>query len=250
MLAFMIDKSRVVPVGKLFGEFVLIVLGVLMALMVDTGIEQRSDDNLRQEYISRLTADIEADRLNLDRRIAFFKSVRSFGLQTLAWLRSDSPPDQVVLLAAYYASERWPFQPVSNTYEDLQSTGNIRLLQNIDLRMALASYHTDANRVQTGLDLPEFYREMIRGVIPPEIQTKIRKHCRALEISAQLKEFPECNLQDIATSEVADVLASLRKQLNATEKLSYNVSEVEVAITLFEERAAQAKTILVSLTDK
>jgi len=246
----MINKTRVAPIGKLFGEFVLIVLGVLMALMVDTGIEQRSDDNLRQEYIARLTADIEADRLNLDYRIAFFKSVRSFGLQTLAWLRSDSQPDQTILLAAYYASERWPFQPVSNTYEDLQSTGNIRLLQNFDLRMALASYHTDANRVRTGLDLPEFYREMVRGVIPPEVQTQIRKHCQALEISAQLKEFPKCNLPEIGTDEVADVLVSLRTQLNVTELLSYNVSEVEVAITLFEERAAQAEAILVSIADK
>ena len=218
--------------------------------LVDTGIEQRSDDNLRQEYLSRLNADIEADRRNLDHRIAFFTSVRSFGLQTLAWLKSDSQPDQTVLLAAYYASERWPFQPVSNTYEDLQSTGNIRLLQKLDLRMALASYHTDANRVRMGLDLPEFYREMVRGVIPPEVQTQIRKHCQALEISAQLKELPECNLPEIGTDEVANILASLRTQLNATEILSYNVSEVEVAITLFKERAAQAKAILVSLADK
>jgi hypothetical protein len=74
----MINKTRVVPIGKLFGEFVLIVLGVLMALMVDTEIEKRSDDNLRQEYLSRLTADIESDRRNLDHRIAFFTSVRSF----------------------------------------------------------------------------------------------------------------------------------------------------------------------------
>jgi hypothetical protein len=101
-----------------------------------------------------------------------------------------------------------------------------------------------------GLDLPEFYREMVRGVIPPEVQTQIRKHCQALEISAQLKEFPECNLPEIGTDEVANILASLRTQLNATEILSYNVSEVEVAITLFEERAAQAKAILVTLADK
>jgi hypothetical protein len=246
----MINKTRVAPIGKLFGEFVLIVLGVLMALMVDTGIEQRSDDKLGQEYISRLTVDIESDRRNLDHRIAFFTLVHSFGLQTLAWLRSDSHPDQTILLAAYYASERWPFQPVSNTYEDLQSTGNIRLLQNLDLRMALASYHTDANRVRTGLDLPEFYREMVRGVIPPEIQSQIRKHCQALEISAQLKEIPECNLPEIGADEVADILASLRTQFHAAEILSYNVSEVEVAITLFEERATQAKAILVSLANK
>ena len=69
-------------------------------------------------------------------------------------------------------------------------------------------------------------------------------------LGSNAKEFPECNLPEIGTDEVANILASLRTQLNATEILSYNVSEVEVAITLFEERAAQAKAILVSLPDK
>ena len=83
MLASMVNMKLVAPRGRIVGEFFLVVLGVLAALMVDTWIEQRNDDNLRQEYLARLADDLEADRQSLEYRISFFTSVRSFGLQSL-----------------------------------------------------------------------------------------------------------------------------------------------------------------------
>jgi hypothetical protein len=144
MLAGMVNMKLIAPRGRIVGEFFLVVLGVLAALMVDTWIEQRNDDKLRQEYLVRLTGDLEADRRSLEYRISFFTSVHAFGLQTLEKLRSDGPVDQDAILATYYASENFEFWPIRNTYEDLQSTGNIRLLDDIELRLALASYHSRA----------------------------------------------------------------------------------------------------------
>lgn len=110
-----------------------------MALMVDTWIEQRNDDNFRQEYLASLTDDLKTDQQNLANRISFFTDVHSFGLETLDDLQSEEPVNQDVLLAAYYAAENWNSAPVKNTYEDLQSTGNIRLFGDLDLRLVLAA---------------------------------------------------------------------------------------------------------------
>ena len=39
--------------GRVIGEFLLIVTGVLVALAVETALEERADDNLRKELIVR-----------------------------------------------------------------------------------------------------------------------------------------------------------------------------------------------------
>ncbi len=227
----MVKMKLTAPRGRIVGEFLLVVLGVLAALMVDAWIEQRHDDNLRQEYLARLTDDLEADRQNLEYRISFFTSVHAFGLQTLENLRSDSPVDQDAILAAYYASENFEFRPIQNTYEDLQSTGNIRLLDDIELRLALASYHGLAS--VAGTNLEESYRKLVRGVIPWKIQAAIREHCPTAEQNDEVPTgFPPCTLAGISADEVNAVFAALRAYPGIFEILTYRVSDVDVVVYL------------------
>lgn len=62
--------------GRTAGEFVLIVVGVLVALMLETAIGKRDDDKLRDEYLLRISTDIELDSKALQSRIEFFSAVR------------------------------------------------------------------------------------------------------------------------------------------------------------------------------
>ena len=52
-------------------EFVLIVVGVLVALAVETALDERGDDALRDEYISRIKMDMKADVRSIGHRIEF-----------------------------------------------------------------------------------------------------------------------------------------------------------------------------------
>ncbi len=240
MLASMVNIKSIASRGRLVGEFVLVVLGVLVALMVDTWIEQRNDDNLGQEYLARLADDLEADRQSLDYRIAFFTAVHSFGIQTLDRLQSDRPVDQDALLAAYYASENFGFRPIENTYEDLQSTGNIRLLGDIELRLALASYHRKTSTYL--LALSETYREIVRGIIPWNIQQGIREHCPTTDDIGEIPTgFPPCTIPGVSVDDANVVFTSLRAHPGIFEILTYRISDVEVGIFLFE---AQKETVL------
>jgi hypothetical protein len=242
----MVNMKLVAPRGRIVGEFFLVVLGVLAALMVDTWIEQRNDDNLRQEYLARLADDLEADRQSLEYRILFFTSVHSFGLQTLERLRSDGPVDQVAILAAYYASENYTFFPIRNTYEDLQSTGNIRLLDDIELRLALASYHSKGAVAQT--NLAESYRKLVRGVIPWKIQAAIREYCPTTEQYDEVPTgFPSCTLPGIRADEVNAVFAALRAYPGIFETLTYRVSDVDVAVYLYQVQKQRVMDVLAQL---
>ena len=146
---------------KLVGEFVLIVVGVLVALAVESALEDRADDKLRDQYLSRLALDLEADKRALLGRIDFFTDVRRFSQDVLTWLDSDAPVDQRTLLASFYAAEVWPLAPNTSTYLDLHSTGNLRLLDDIDLRMKLAIYYNKAESTEAGMNPSENYRDWI-----------------------------------------------------------------------------------------
>ena len=163
---------------RLIGEFFLIVIGVLVALTVETALENRKDTQLRDEYIVRIHDDIASDKEAIENRINFFNDVQQFSKDVLAWSQSDASVNQELLLASFYAAEVWPFLPNLSTYDDLLSTGNIRMLDDIDLRMDLSSYYNKADISRSGWNPSEDYREIIRGIIPNDVQDKIRKTAR------------------------------------------------------------------------
>jgi hypothetical protein len=246
MLVSMNKKKLLLPGGRSIGEFVLVVLGVLVALMVDTWIEQRNDASLRQEYLASLTDDLRTDQQNLESRITFFSSVSSFGLETLEQLRSSKPVNQDALLAAYYASENWSSAPVRNTYEDLQSTGNIRLLGDFDLRLGLAEYHTKA--ISDEVIIHQKYREIVRGIIPIKIQAAIRKYCPTIDESGEIPTgFPPCTLPDLTVEEVNEVFASIRAYPGIGEILTFHVSQVDVGVYLYRGQKISVSSILTQL---
>ena len=248
MLGSMVKLKLTAPRGRIVGEFFLVVLGVLAALMVDTWIEQRNDDNLQQKYLERLADDLGADRQSLDYRISFFTSVHSFGLQTLANLQTDGPVDQDAILAAYYASENFAFRPLENTYQDLQSTGNIRLLEDIDLRLALASYYRKI-RAEGG-DPSEAYRELVRGIIPWTIQAAIREHCPTIDDIGEVPTgFPPCKIPGISANEVNAVFQALRAHLGILEVLTYRVSDIDTKVYLFKAQRETALGVLAQLSE-
>lgn len=49
-------------ISTITAEFILIVVGVLVALMIDNAVEERHDDELREAYLLRLQDDFAFDQ--------------------------------------------------------------------------------------------------------------------------------------------------------------------------------------------
>lgn len=230
---------------RLAGEFILIIVGVLIALMIEAAFEERENANLGDEYKDRLRDDLMLDKLAIERRIEFFTDVKRFSEETLEWLNSDREVDSDILLAAYYAAEVWPFLPVRSTYEDLQNTGNIRLLDDIDLRTSLSGYYNKANISISGWTPSENYRVVIRGVIPNDVQALIRENCpTTLDLDQAPSGFPPCDLPGIDYSRMAQFFAPLRDNSELRRILTYRNSELDVMIYLLGQQGTFADRVL------
>jgi hypothetical protein len=223
--------------AKLVGEFVLIVVGVLVALAVESALEDRSDDKLRDQYLSRLAQDLEADKRALLGRIEFFTDVRRFSQDVLTWMDGEAPVDRRILLASFYAAEVWPLTPSTSTYIDLHSTGNLRLLDDIDLRTKMSIYYNKAVSTESGMNPNENYRDWIRGVIPTNVQDLIRESCPTTDEKDLMPTgFPPCSLPGIDYGQIGQLFEPLRASPELRRILTYRHSEIGVMIYLLEQQ--------------
>jgi len=231
--------------GKLVAEFFLIVIGVLAALAADTAFEERRDDELKEEYLARLEADVQSDVEAVKHRITFFNAVQAYCGDMLTWLDSDAPVDHATLMAAFYSAEMWPFLPNESTFEDLKSTGNIRLLDDIELRTSLSLYYNRADRSRAGWNPSQDYRRVVRGVIPIDVQARIRQKCPTTDSAGEKPTgFPDCELPGVDYEELTRLFARLKDDVELREVLTYRHSELGVVTYLLAQQNQFGEQVL------
>jgi hypothetical protein len=234
--------------ARLIGEFFLIVVGVLVALAVEAALENRKDDQLRDEYLVRIENDISLDRQAILGRLEFFGDVQRFNNDVLDWLETDAPVDKELLRASFFAAELWPFMPYRSTYDDLLSTGNIRLIDNIDLRTRLSAYYRKAATSQDGWSPSQDYRGIIRGIIPNDVQEQIRENCPTTDaLDEKPTGFPPCELANIDYEELTRLFVPLKSDVSFRRMLTYRHSELGVMIYLLTQQVVFADGVLAQI---
>ncbi|MEJ2127958.1 MAG: DUF6090 family protein [Woeseiaceae bacterium] len=146
------------------GEFVVIVLGILAALAVDSWSEDRNNHALEQEYLARIKEDLEWDLLELDEAMrASILQARSattllhelddpladlvprFGVDRLEAIDFTIPANEefdvsLARLVWWVARDR-TFVPRRGTYDELLATGRIIVIADSELRASVIGHY-------------------------------------------------------------------------------------------------------------
>jgi len=125
-------------------ELLVVAVGLLMAFQVDRWWETRDELDTERQYTSRLISDIQTDIDNLNGAIGLAQLRHSFAgrLMDVAEnpeLALQSPVE--FILAVNQAAFTHTPALTSNTFEELTSTGNLRLLRSSDLKNSLFDYY-------------------------------------------------------------------------------------------------------------
>jgi hypothetical protein len=133
----------------LLSEFVVIVVGVLMALWVDQLREARANAVREVEYLEALVIDLDADLVQFDETEAWMRRQEAAAATVLALYDGSPPTENVADLVAAVETAGWQYSPsiTRNTIDDLRSTGNLRLIRDPALRRAIASYYATVDEV-------------------------------------------------------------------------------------------------------
>lgn len=140
-----LDKSKRYLAYAL-GEILLVVVGILIALEVDTMRQKSVERKLEKEYLERFLLDLEKDLSIVD----YVEETLDFKAQNLRKVRSymDDPTvlmDDSVMKALQFSrilGVEIPNVRLTGTFQELVSSGHLRLIKNVALRNTIVNYYS------------------------------------------------------------------------------------------------------------
>ena len=143
--------SKTSGVRSTLREVLAVVVGILLALSADQWVEDRRDRLLGMEYLRTLERDLVDDSGSLA------TSLTRYGNQVTALdtlldrfttpsARRAEPDDFVIRLVTSFGGGSVDLQMA--TYEDLQNTGNLRLLGELGFRSLIVEYFQESRVIE------------------------------------------------------------------------------------------------------
>ena len=134
------------------GEIFLVVIGILIALSINTWNENRKLDQQEKSYLNRLIQENKSDVLTFAAEIERLeKNNEKIANFSNAFKDSDSSDSLLVHSASefmIYGSLYPRFNPSISTYEDLSSTGNLGIIKDTGLRDQIVTHYQSYQAVE------------------------------------------------------------------------------------------------------
>jgi hypothetical protein len=156
------------------GEFVVIVLGILAALAVDSWSEERNNRILEQEYLVRINEELKWDLAEIEEAIKA-SILQARAATTLLYELNDPLADHVprfgsdrlraidftvpaneefevrVKRLVWWVARTRSFAPRRSTYDELLATGRIVVIDDSELRASILDHYALTEDSVTGL---------------------------------------------------------------------------------------------------
>jgi hypothetical protein len=135
-------------------ELALVVLGILIALAVGDFGQARHDAESERQYLARLGRDLDQDLTVLQEFTQFEERQQADGILAYRALRGGTPvaDKEAVALALTHLLTRRTVRLSRATYDDLLSTGNVRLVHDTALRDRLTKLYESNDRLLAIID--------------------------------------------------------------------------------------------------
>ena len=125
------------------GEIVLVVVGILIALSINNWNEEKKSKILAETYLKNLKLDLKSDIDALELALTDLNFYEERGYYSLHVLEGKIKEiDTVEFLKSLVWNNHYHLhQKSTSTYEDLISSGNIKLIENNELKIELSKYY-------------------------------------------------------------------------------------------------------------
>ncbi len=125
------------------GEILLVMIGILLALQVNNWNEGKKNRALESEYLQRIAVDLKITEQSVDDKLKHWQTsaeATDFLLASLADPSLEVSSIHLAIALRRMAAIQLPAS-INTTYNDLQSTGNIRLLRDRTVREGIAQLY-------------------------------------------------------------------------------------------------------------
>ena len=194
----------------LFWETLIIVLGVLIAFGVNDYWSDREDRQLELQYMKRLLGDLREDNEWVVGYMTNAVARKFDALNAIApVVRGKEPVPEdvetflknVTLAAIGGASPNYFVTPT--TFEDLKATGNLRLINDTEIRRKLNKYYDDyKNQHQRILSRRTGYFMLVHEILPAELRQNMTMDAiRKFGVERALEKIVSPEFEDLLNQE-------------------------------------------------
>ena len=179
--------------GKYFkyaiGEIVLVVIGILIALQINTWNEERKAQSKTNAYLVMLSDEIRTNLELLNRSKTMAEEHRDYNLNTLQVFNSDSA--RTIELDTFYALtvSKGPFSKmelVRSSFDDLINSGTLENVRDSTLRLQILGIESAIKRYE------KQYTE-VWFVWEQQIRPYHLEHLNESRIITRFREWPDIN---------------------------------------------------------
>ena len=169
-------------IRRTLGEFVLIVLGVMVALAADSWREFQVERSQERRYLQRFIEDLEGSLAGFPQARESMDNVTAHGLAVLPYLRGkEGSASPTSIFASMYQASRAVYPTIiDDTYAELMCTSGLSIIGHESLRQKIVALYRVAERGNLTNIVERdnvAYRYAMRKAVPVEIQLAVREAC-------------------------------------------------------------------------
>jgi len=135
-----------------FGEVLIVIIGITIAFSMNTCAENSKENKLKKQYLENLKKDIEANKTVLEENIIQLGKNNELAKNILPHLDSDSKEKMKIIGDVFKISTLVEFFPEESTYQTLVNSGDLSLINNIELKTAIQKHFTHYESIKRAYD--------------------------------------------------------------------------------------------------
>ncbi|MDX1471642.1 MAG: DUF6090 family protein, partial [Flavobacteriaceae bacterium] len=164
------------------GEIILVVIGILIALQVNTWNNQRIDAELAESYLKEIRSSLKNDLQNIEQVLDYNSNKHKAIDSVFSIMESNEPQsikNQRILPHLQYLTDYSVFVPNSVAFDNMIASSTINLIKTAKLRELLSNYYnspelsSDFTQEQVKLQTRRFVDESITLLLNDEIVEKL-----------------------------------------------------------------------------
>ncbi len=131
------------------GEILLVVIGILIALQIDTWNQELQNNKKEQEYYHKFLEDVLLDEEIIKQEISATETRLNASISLVSLLLNDEP-DQMLIsqkLQSSVANSTIALKPTTNGYDDLKSSGSLNIIRDDALKFELDQFYSDQTQI-------------------------------------------------------------------------------------------------------
>lgn len=125
-----------------FGEILIVIVGISIAFSMNKCSENSKNESQKQQYITNLKQDIEADKKQLEANLIKIDEKIEACTKLIPVLGSNDPQKQTKLRGVYAVANLTNFTPEDYTHQTLVNSGDLKLMNDFELKSDILKHYS------------------------------------------------------------------------------------------------------------